>query len=284
MKNISKNLVGSLIALLDKGEISSTAIKDKALCERLLVSGCIRKERLSRSRNRYVLIDAAALRTCCRDYDLRLKDLEGLYEDLCNGMELAPSDYISKYGKDHIGKRNLWHGFFIRSNVPVKISYSGQSWVLSDSWPFLVEEPSLLQIDAHEFDLWVVENYECFKDLSWMKHFSNGDGKAIIVCRWPQSKRARESFPTLGVKNSYYFGDIDLGGIKVFQTEFASFLGADAFVVPDTYVRDLTESGSVEVFAEQKIYLGIKGLTPRLQKIIDDIKLSRKGLLQEFYL
>lgn len=281
---ISKGLVGALLDLICYGEVSCAVLKDAELCQRLVASGCIRRERVSRSRSRYVLLDETALRVCCRDYDLRLKDLEDEYGLLCgDGFNAAPSDYVNRYGKDHIGKRNLWNGFFIKSNQPVPAFYNGQAWILSDKCPLLVEDISSFALGTKDVTLWVVENYECFKDLSWMTRFPDGCDKAIVICRWPQSRTARESLPSFGVRHMYYFGDIDLAGINIFQTEFAPYMGADAFRVPDTYAEDLGH-GSVEVFEKQKRYLNVVGLSMRIQEIIDAIKLERKGLLQEYYL
>lgn len=284
-RKISKGLVKSLLTLINEGGVSCANLKEEDLCSRLLASGCIRRERVSRGRSRFVLLDEAALRACCRDYDLRLKDLEGQFKLLDEGAIVAsPSEYISKYGKDHLGKRNLWNGFFIKSNKPMPVFYNGQAWNLSESCPLLVEDTSLLKLETEEVNLWVVENYECFKDLSWMNHFPNGSQKSVVICRWPCSpKAAKEAIKSLGIQNMYYFGDVDLAGINIFQTEFASYLGIDAFMVPPSYGKDIA-NGSVEVFEVQHKYLRVQGLSPRIQEVINTIKQEKKCLLQEYWL
>ena len=141
MRRLSKNTVKALITLLNVGEIRVREFPDKTLAERLVSSGCIKRERITKSSSRFVLISDRALRICCADYDERLKDVEGYYESLeSGGSRMRPSEEIAKYGRDHLCKRNLWRGFFLKSNVLFNISYNGQPYTIGPDAPFLVEK------------------------------------------------------------------------------------------------------------------------------------------------
>ena len=284
MSRISKATVKSLLNLVNSGEIRLRELPDKELANRLISSGCIRKERITKSRSKLVLVHEEGLRFCCGDYDERLKDLEGClasFESVAKGLK--PSEEIARYGRDHLAKRNLWRGFFIKANFPLSITYNGQSILIGPDSPVLVEKPELLVARFEELSLWVVENYECFQNISWMNLFPTGKDSALIICRWPASKQARLAYGSWPVRKKYYFGDLDLAGINIFQTEYASQFGSDAFMIPPTFNRDI-RSGSASIFHNQKKYWGIVGCTPGIQACIETILKEQKALLQEYYL
>ncbi len=284
MSRISKTTVKALLTLIKAGEIKVRELPDKELVERLLSSGCIKKDRITKSSSRLVLVHEEGLRFCCGDYNERLKDLEGCLKDLESGVQgLKPSEEIARFGRDHLAKRNLWRGFFLKANKQLSISYNGQSIIISPDTPILVEKPELLVMHFEKLSLWVVENYECFQNISWMKLFPTGNNPALIICRWPASKQARLTYGSWPVQKKYYFGDLDLAGINIFQTEYASIFGPDAFMIPLTFNKDIRK-GSASLFHNQKKFWGIKGRTPNIQTCIETILNEQKGLLQEYYL
>jgi hypothetical protein len=132
--------------------------------------------------------------------------------------------------------------------------------------------------------LWVVENYECFQDLSWLRTFGLDGEKALVICRWPLSARARICYSMWPVKEKWYFGDYDLAGINIFQTEYAAELGADTFFLPHSLKEDIGK-GSANLFDRQwKKFRNIKGLTKPLEETVSIIIHEKKGLSQEYYL
>lgn len=284
MSRLTKNTVKALITLLKVGELKFRELPDKTLTDRLVSSGCIKRERITKSSSRFVLINENALRICCADYDERLKDIEGYYATLESGdTRMKPSEEIAKYGRDHLGKRNLWNGFFLKANSTFKISYNGIPYTIGPDNPLLVEKAEKLEIDCHSCALWVVENYECFQDLSWMTLFASQDNVSLIVCRWPSSKVAREVYGKWPVTEKHYFGDLDLAGINIFQTEYAVLLGDDSFFVPESFKDDI-KHGSPSLFQRQQKFKHVSGRSARIQECIRTIIENQKGLLQEYYL
>lgn len=284
MSRLTKNTVKALITLLNDGELKVRELPDKTLADRLVSSGCLKRERITKSSSRFVLISENGLRICCADYDERLKDIEGYYATLESGdTRMKPSEEIAKYGRDHLGRRNLWRGFFIKSNTPLRISYNGIQYTIGPDNPFLVEKAEELEIDCRSCALWVVENYECFQDLSWMTLYSGSERLSLIICRWPASKAAREAYGNWPVAEKHYFGDLDLAGINIFQTEYADILGDDSFFVPEFFKEDI-QNGSPSLFQDQQKYKHISGRSARIQECIRTIIENQKGLLQEYYL
>ena len=284
MSRLSKNTVKALITLLKEGEIKLRELTDKALADRLISSGCLRKERITKSSSRLVVTSEKGLRICCADFDERLKDIEGYYATLESGdTRMKPSEEIAKYGRDHLGKRNLWNGFFMKANKAFRISYNGIPYTIGPDNPFLVEKAEKLEIDCRSCALWVVENYECFQDLSWMTLTQSQNNISLIICRWPASKAAREAYGKWPVAEKHYFGDLDLAGINIFQTEYADLLGEDALFVPDSFIEDI-KHGSASLFQDQIKFNHISGRNERIQECIRKIIENQKGLLQEYYL
>lgn len=284
MSRISKNTVKALITLMEEGEIKVRELPDKTLTDMLVSSGCLKRERITKSSSRFVLISEKGLRICCADYDERLKDIEGYFATLESGdTRMKPSEEIAKYGRDHLGKRNLWRGFFLKSNAPFKISYNGAPYTIGPDNSFLVEKAEELEIDCRSCALWVVENYECFQDLSWMTFFPSQDNVSLVICRWPASKAAREAYGSWPVAEKHYFGDLDLAGINIFQTEYADLLGEDALFIPESFNADIKQ-GSASLFQNQIKFTHISGRNDRIQECIRTIIENQKGLLQEFYL
>lgn len=284
MSRLSQNTVKALLTLLNDGEIKVREFPDKVLAERLISFGCIRRERISKSSSRLVLINDKGLRICSADYDERLKDIEGCSAMLESGdTRMKPSEEIAMFGRDHLGKRNLWRGFFLKSNSTLTIYYNGQPYTIGPDNPFLVEKAENFEFNYSSCALWVVENYECFQNLSWMSLYPASDIVSIIICRWPASKVAREAYGKWEVAEKHYFGDLDLAGINIFQTEYADLLGDDALFIPASFNTDI-KNGSVSLFQKQKKFIDISGRNDRIQECIRTIIDNQKGLLQEFYI
>lgn len=284
MSRLSKNTVKALITLLNEGELKVRELPDKTLADRLVSSGCLKRERITKSSSRFVLISQNGFRICCADYDERLKDIEGYLATLESGdTRMKPSEEIAKYGRDHLCKRNLWRGFFLRSNTPFKIWYNGIPYTIGPDNPFLVEKADELEIDCRSCALWVVENYECFQNLSWMTLSPSQCNVSLIICRWPLSRVAREAYGKWPVAEKHYFGDLDLAGINIFQTEYAVILGDDSFFIPESFNEDI-KHGSPSLFQSQQKFKHISGRSARIQECIQTIIDNQKGLLQEYYL
>lgn len=286
MAKVTKSTVAALLSLVSEGEVRASSIKDLTLVTLLLTSGCIRKERLTRSTFKYVLLDEEGLRMCCGDYDVKMRNLEDCYDEFTRGnLHVTPSEEIQKHGEDHLRKRNLWKGFFIKTNKDHTVIYRGEDTLIRAGQGFLVENGKDIVIPHIEkYNLWVVENLECFLNLKWLSRFGYDQEDNIVICRWPQSARARKTYGRWEVKEKKYFGDYDLAGINIFQTEFAKILGNESFFIPASLPEDLVH-GSKNQFSKQKERFNrIIPLTREIGKCLQLIVERQKGLSQEYYL
>ena len=127
-------------------------------------------------------------------------------------------------------------GFPVNAYEPIECTLNGNSIVLNPpvgSFAFICDWKSF-SVPA---DVTVVgiENMENFRMVHRQKAFFEkeiGKRRFLFVSRYPQSSDLRAWLNT--IPNKYYhFGDFDLAGIKIFQTEFERYLpGRSAFLIP----------------------------------------------------
>lgn len=179
-------------------------------------------------------------------------------------------------------------GFPVNAYEPIKCTLNGNSIVLNPpvgSFAFICDWKSF-SVPA---DVTVVgiENMENFRMVHRQKAFFEkeiGKRRFLFVSRYPQSSDLRAWLKT--IPNKYYhFGDFDLAGIKIFQTEFERYLpGRSAFLIPSD-IESRIEAGSSKRYDEQLQIAGtVSSDNPALQTLIDLIHKHRKAYDQEGYI
>ena len=179
-------------------------------------------------------------------------------------------------------------GFPVNTYEPIECTLNGNSIVLNPSvgsFTFICDWKSF-SVPA---DVTVVgiENMENFRMVHRQKaFFENVIGKCrfLFVSRYPQSSDLRDWLKT--IPNKYYhFGDFDLAGIKIFQTEFERYLpGRSTFLIPSD-IESRIEAGSSKRYDEQLQLAGtVSSENPALQTLIDLIHKHRKAYDQEGYI
>ena len=107
----------------------------------------------------------------------------------------------------------------------------------------------------------------------------------LFVSRYPQSTDLRNWLTS--ISNHYlHFGDFDLAGIHIYQSEFQQYLShsRSSFLIPDDIAFRL-KMGSSRRFDEQcERYRGISSENQELQELINLIRQYRKGYDQEGYI
>jgi len=184
-------------------------------------------------------------------------------------------------------------GFPVNSYEPIECWLAGEPFVVHPQ-----EGSFLFVTDWEKFtipsDVTVIgiENMENFRKIRLQKRFFEEylnchglSSKALFVSRYPQSSDLRQWLTT--IPNHYlHFGDFDMAGIHIYQSEFEQYLEADrsSFLIPDDISTRL-ESGSSQRFDKQ--YNRFKNITsedPELQELITLIWQCRKGYDQEGYI
>jgi hypothetical protein len=184
-------------------------------------------------------------------------------------------------------------GFPVNSYEPIECWLAGEPFVVHPQ-----EGSFLFVTDWEKFtipsDVTVIgiENMENFRKIRLQKRFFEkylkAHGlfpKALFMSRYPQSSDLRQWL--MSIPNHYlHFGDYDLAGIHIYQSEFEQYLGAErsSFLIPDDILSRL-RSGSSQRFDNQ--YNRFKNITSEnqeLQELITVIWQYRKGYDQEGYI
>lgn len=110
-----------------------------------------------------------------------------------------------------------------------------------------------------------IENMENFRRIREQRYLFPTDRLILFVSRYPQSTDLRNWLQN--ISNEYlHYGDFDLAGMQIFETEFHKFLGnrASFFIPADIETR--ISNGSTERYNTQ--YTKFKSYTPQDQRLI----------------
>jgi len=155
--------------------------------------------------------------------------------------------------------------------------------------PVWGEEAKIYQKNSDEFyipsDVTVVgvENGENFCRIRSQKYLF-GDNKVLFVSRYPQSADLREWL--IKIPNRYiHFGDFDLAGICIYQSEFYKFLGDRAsFLIPED-IEERLKSGNTGLYDTQYLrYKNLKIIDSRLNGLVGMIHHYGRVYEQEGYI
>lgn len=176
-------------------------------------------------------------------------------------------------------------GFMVNSYSPISANLNGKEIVIAP------EEGSMLFIaDWTNFviseDVLIVgiENMENFRRIREQKYLFPTDKQILFVSRYPQSADLRKWL--LNIPNEYiHFGDFDIAGLRIYETEFYNYLGSRAsFIIPaDIELR--IKNGNTERYNTQ--YQKFKNYIPldkRVLPLFEIINRYHKGYDQEGYI
>ncbi len=157
-------------------------------------------------------------------------------------------------------------GFMVNSYDPVYAKLNGKDIVIAPQ-----EGTMLFIADWDHFkipkEVLVVgiENMENFRRIREQRHLFPTDRPILFVSRYPQSTDLRNWLQN--ISNDYlHFGDFDLAGMRIFETEFHKFLGnrASFFIPADIETR--ISNGSTERYNTQ--YAKFKSYIPKDTRLL----------------
>jgi hypothetical protein len=235
---------------VNSGEFTSA--QQKELIGFLLQRRGITFTRIGKSRGSYHVADTALFQELCAQYDTVLKDFDA-------AARLAAGEVKSRAGKVMLfgnskqkGADRTMKGFTILADRDMDIQYLGKEFTIGPLTGLHVINRSDLHLPGRATVV-IVENAECFYDLRWIPHVGLGieDGPFIVLCRFPVSEEARlwlESIPN----RILYFGDYDLAGIRIYETEFKRRLGEKiTFLIPEDLKERIKRNGNSELYTLQ---------------------------------
>lgn len=266
-------------ALLAGEKIASSRIP-KALHETLLSEGLITVT-VHGSRKSVRALDAGRLKQFLIDNDekFRILDVEG---------KTSRAEQASSTGNSKLVSVRSCPGFPVNSYEPIECKLNGEAFVVhpaNGSFTFICDWQSFsIPEDVIVVGIENMENFRLVQRQKYLFEECLGGNKLLFVSRYPQSTDLREWLKS--IPNRYvHFGDFDLAGIKIFQTEFERHVGERAsFMIPSD-IEDRIKNGSSKRYDDQFSHSGnISSKDPGVQALIDIINKYRKGYDQEGYI
>lgn len=176
-------------------------------------------------------------------------------------------------------------GFMVNCYSPIHARLNGKDIIIAP------EEGSMLFIaDWKNFaipeDVLIIgiENMENFRLIRKQKYLFHTDKQLLFVSRYPQSKDLREWL--INIPNAYlHFGDFDIAGLRIYETEFYKYLGYRAsFLIPDD-IEARIKNGSTERYNDQyQKFRNYKPSDKRILPLFEMINSYHKGYDQEGYI
>lgn len=266
-------------ALLAGEKIASSRIP-KALRETLLSEGLITVT-VHGSRKSVRALDAGRLKQFLIDNDekFRILDVEG---------KTSRAEQASSTGNSKLVSVRSCPGFPVNTYEPIECELNGETFVIhpaNGSFTFICDWQSFsVPEDVIVVGIENMENFRLVQRQKYLFEECLGGNKLLFVSRYPQSTDLREWLKS--IPNRYvHFGDFDLAGIKIFQTEFERHVGERAsFMIPSD-IEDRIKNGSSKRYDDQFSHSGnISSKDPGVQALIDIINKYRKGYDQEGYI
>ncbi len=195
------------------------------------------------------------------------------------------AELASKSGNSKTQTIRSCPGFMVDSYSPISANLNGKEIVIAP------EEGSMLFIaDWKNFvipeDVLVVgiENMENFRHIREQKYLFPTDKQILFVSRYPQSRDLRQWL--LNIPNEYiHFGDFDIAGLWIYETEFYNYLGSHAsFLIPDDIEERLRGGSSIRYNDQYQKYKNYTPLDKRLMPLFEMINHYHKGYDQEGYI
>ena len=274
----------SLRALISGERVAGSRLSEKLLDE-LLEEGLLSV--VSRgSKKSYRARDIEALKRF-------LIDKNESYRILEVGTPDSRASMATETGNSKLLMVRSCPGFPVNSYEPIDCFLNGKPFVVNP------QEGSFMYIaDWEKFtipkDVIVigVENMENFRMIRHQKQLfddylrSHGlISRVLFVSRYPQSTDLRNWLTS--ISNHYlHFGDFDLAGIHIYQSEFQQYLGCSrsSFLIPDDISFRLKKGSSKRYDEQCEHYRGISSENQELQELINLIRQYRKGYDQEGYI
>jgi len=266
-------------ALLSGDKVASSRIP-KAMRETLLGEGLITVT-VHGSRKSVRALDASRLKQFLIDNDekFRILDVEG---------NTSRAELASSTGNSKLVSVRSCPGFPVNSYEPIECKLNGEAFVVhpvNGSFTFICDWQSFsVPEDVIVVGIENMENFRLVQRQKYLFEECLGGNKLLFVSRYPQSTDLREWLKS--IPNRYvHFGDFDLAGIKIFQTEFERHVGERAsFMIPSD-IEDRIKNGSSKRYDDQFSHSGnISSKDPGVQALIDIINKYRKGYDQEGYI
>lgn len=223
---------------------------------------------------------------CLRQFlEQNYEELRGFNWDSESSSATSRAELAARSGNSKTQTIRSCPGFMVNSYSPIYAKLNGKEIVIAP------EEGSMLFIADWENlviseDVLIVgiENMENFRRIREQKHLFPTDKQILFVSRYPQSADLRKWL--LNIPNEYiHFGDFDIAGMHIYETEFYKFLRNRASFFMPKDIESRIKNGSSKRYNNQ--YRKFKNYMPsdkRVLPLFEMINRYHKGYDQEGYI
>ncbi|MBR6416455.1 MAG: hypothetical protein IKS22_10160 [Bacteroidales bacterium] len=270
--------------VLGGGEFSSESAKE--LIERLTRRGAVLLNRVGKVRVRYRVLDKNFFLEECSVIDPVLSDLDSALK-LAEGQVRERSEKVILFGDSKVdGASPTVKGFTLLSDRDTVVNYLGREYVVGPLAGIHVVDYTSLVIPP-EATVVVVENAECLYDHRWIANtgLSLDEGPYLIMCRYPQSENGKKWLLEIDNKVKY-FGDFDLAGLRIYESEFKRKLGDKiSFIVPPDLEERIRRGGNPNLYSLHMNggYADAGEKTQELHEVVSLLHSLQSGYEQEGY-
>lgn len=264
------------------GELSSQSIK--TLFQQLEDSDAVSFSRKGRLRGFYIAPDRGRFIEACAWIDSTLKDLDAARQ-LATGGVASRAEKVALFGNSkQEGEDRTVKGFTLLADRPTLIRYLENNYTVGPQVGLhVLKREGLILPD--EATVVVVENAECLYDLRWISNVGLrfDDGPFLVLCRFPICEEAKlwlEKIPN----RILYFGDFDLAGIRIYETEFKRRLGDKiSFILPEDLEERIRRQGNPALYTKQvnEGYSSYRSSYRELTSLIDMLHRLQSSYEQE---
>jgi hypothetical protein len=271
-----------LLDIINSVDIKKSAFSSfgKKLVELMIEFGALESIKLSRVSFQIIIRDKNTFDAYLQSY-LDISDLSSYIEAMSLALpqrsELAALGVNTKVRSTHPKS-----GFHINSPDMITIQISGRE--------INIDLPGRCALFVHadtEFilpeDILIVgvENFENITNTDRQRALFPQDRQILFIER---NNRLKKLLGEIG--NDYlHFGDFDLAGIQIYQTEYEPIVQArGSYFIPKSLKEDIKKGPRVLFEKHAKKYKNLVGNTTKTQELIDLIKEEKKTLEQEFYI
>ena len=282
---LSAKLLEKLISLSNGNTLSASALNGEML-ERMRTDGAL----IAIAHGSHKCFRAANPKTF-REYLESTFDIRNLEDTLDILKQDSPdrATQVAVTGDSKFKSRRTFKGFLVNSFQPINAILCGNPIVIfppDGSYLFIADyEQFTINENVIVIGLENAENFRQIKRQEYLfEDFIKTGHQLLFVSRYPQNGDLISWLKK--IPNNYiHFGDLDLAGISIYQTEFFRHLGTRAtFFVPKDYEERISNGNPDRYTAQFPQYGKMQAEDSRLKTLLDCIHFWHRGYDQEGFI
>ena len=260
--SITTKQIQNLRSLLKKETIAWSALN--AEVRQLLINEQLLTISTHRSRKSIYAPNTEALQTFLEQ---RFEELRGINWDSNDfGDATSRSELAAYSGNSKTKEIRSCPGFMVNSYEPIYAKMNGKDIVIAPEEGTMVFMADWEHFEIPQEVLVIgIENMENFRRIRGQRYLFPTDRPILFVSRYPQSVDLRNWLQL--IPNDYlHFGDFDLAGMRIYETEFFKFLSNRASFFIPIDIESRLSNGSTERYNTQ--YAKFKNYAPQDKRLL----------------